>query len=194
MRSFPSRLSPSHRVGSLHFLLDTDLSLIVRSEFIKRFCKRDRGMLETLATWMLAFWHSLADARKARVCLGPPFVKTSSTVRRRELNTTFGPDHLDVVGTCAIAAHELFLFLVPSNSGLGAFLCNRPFVSGEIKRGMPCLLGKSFPITQGVPKLREPNIDESEFGAPFFRISTSLTIGNIKFRVMVLPVFPLRGL
>src|SRR6267142_6886630 len=50
MRSFPSGLSPDHRANSVRFLLNTDFPLVVRSEFIKRFCKRGRCMFETLAT------------------------------------------------------------------------------------------------------------------------------------------------
>jgi hypothetical protein len=104
-------------------------------------------VFETLAIWRPAIWNCLTDARKAHAGLCPPFIKASTAIRRGKLYTTFSPDHLYIVGTCAIAVDELFLFLVPDQFGLGASLCDYSLISAEIKSGMPCLLGKCFSIS-----------------------------------------------
>jgi hypothetical protein len=104
-------------------------------------------VFETLAIWGAVIRNCLADARKAHTGPCPPFIKASTAIRRGKLYTTFSPDHLDIIGTCAIAADKLFLFLVPDQFGLRAFLCDYSLISGEIKSGMPCLLGKCFSIS-----------------------------------------------
>jgi hypothetical protein len=153
---FPNRFACGTCGNSLHFLLNTSLPLIVRSEFIKKFRRCNRVVLETLAIWEPTFWLGLTDTRKVHACLGPPLIEASATVGCRQFDTAFSLDHLNVIGTCAIASHKILLFLVPCDFRTGAFLCSHSLVPREIKRCVLRLLGKCFAIPQGVPEFNEP--------------------------------------